>query len=118
MIFPPTFRFDRVIHEVRAAPGAIESVIYRLTPSRRGIYHFGDIHLQCWGILGLIIRQRRVEAGTEVKVYPNLLAIRQYELLVRRGLLGQLGLKTRGNLARGRSSSGCVITLPMMTSGG
>ena len=101
MIFPPTFRFDRVIHEVYAAPGSTESVTYRLTPSRRGIYHFGDIHLQCWGILGLIIRQRRVEAGAKVKVYPNLLAIRQYELLVRRGLLGQLGLKNSRQFGEG-----------------
>ena len=99
--FPPTFRFDRVIHDTHVAPGANEDIIYRLTPSRRGIYHFGDIHVQCWGILGLIIRQRRVEAAAEVKVYPNLHAIRQYELLVRRGMLGQLGLKNSRQFGEG-----------------
>ena len=99
--FPPTFRFDRVIHEVYAAPGATESVTYRLTPSRRGIYHFGDIHVQCWGILGLIIRQRRIEAGAEVKVYPNLHAIRQYELLVRRGLARATWAKKLAAIWRG-----------------
>ena len=99
--FPPTFRFDRVIHDVYVAPGTSEGIIYRLTPSRRGIYHFADIHVQCWGILGLIIRQRRVEAAAEVKVYPNLHAIRQYELLVRRGMLGQLGLKNSRQFGEG-----------------
>ena len=51
--------------------------------------------------MGLIIRQRRVEAVAEVKVYPNLHAIRQYELLVRRGLLGQLGLKNSRQFGEG-----------------
>ena len=99
--FPPTFRFDRVIHDVYVAPGTSEGIIYRFTPSRRGIYHFADIHVQCWGILGLIIRQRRVKAAAEVKVYPNLHAIRQYELLVRRGMLGQLGLKNSRQFGEG-----------------
>ena len=99
--FPPTFRFNRVIHEIYVEAGESENVIYRLTPSRRGIYHFADIHVQCWGILGLIIRQRRVEAAAEVKVYPNLHAIRQYELLVRRGMLGQLGLKNSRQFGEG-----------------
>ena len=99
--FPPTFQFGSVIHDAHVAPGANEDIIYRLTPSRRGIYHFGDIHVQCWGILGLIIRQRRVEAAAEVKVYPNLHAIRQYELLVRRGMLGQLGLKNSRQFGEG-----------------
>ena len=99
--FPPTFQFDHVIHEGYVGAGESENVIYRLTPSRRGVYHFGDIHVQCWGILGLIIRQRRFKAGAEVKVYPNLHAIRQYELLVRRGLLGQLGLKNSRQFGEG-----------------
>ena len=99
--FPPTFQFDHVIHEGYVGAGESENVVYRLTPSRRGVYHFGDIHVQCWGILGLIIRQRRVAASAEVKVYPNLHAIRQYELLVRRGLLGQLGLKNSRQFGEG-----------------
>ena len=99
--FPPTFQFDRVIHEAHVAPEESKSLIYRLTPLRRGVYNFGDIHLQCWGIFGLIIRQRQVEATAEVKVYPNLHAIQQYELLVRRGMLGQLGLRNSRQFGEG-----------------
>lgn len=99
--FPATFRFDRVIHEAHVAPDASESITYRLTPLRRGVYYFGDIHLQCWGIFGLIIRQRRVEATAKVKVYPNLHALQQYELLVRRGMLGQLGLRNSRQFGEG-----------------
>ena len=99
--FPPTFQFDRVIHEAHVAPEESKNIIYRLTPLRRGVYNFADIHLQCWGIFGLIIRQRRVEAMAQVKVYPNLHAIQQYELLARRGMLGQLGLRNSRQFGEG-----------------
>ena len=99
--FPPTFQFDRVIHEVYVGAETQELITYQLTPLRRGVYHFTDIHVQCSGILGLIIRQRQVAAAAEVKVYPNLHAIRQYELLVRRGMLSQLGLKNSRQFGEG-----------------
>ena len=99
--FPSEFQFHRAIHDVRLPPLAEETLVYRLIPLRRGIYRFEDIHLRCWGILGLVIRQRHIEALTDVKVYPNLQAVRQYELLVRRGLLGQVGLKNSRQFGEG-----------------
>ena len=99
--FPSEFQFHRAIHDVRLPPLAEETLVYRLTPLRRGIYRFEDIHLRCCGILGLVIRQRHIEALTDVKVYPNLQAVRQYELLVRRGLLGQVGLKNSRQFGEG-----------------
>ncbi len=99
--FPSEFQFHRAIHDIRLAPSAAETIVYQLTPLRRGVYRFEDIHLRGWGILGLVIRQRRIAAATDVKVYPNLQAVRQYELLVRRGLLGQLGLKNSRQFGEG-----------------
>ena len=99
--FPSAFQFHRATHDVRLPPSAEETIVYRLTPLRRGIYRFEDIHFRCWGILGLVIRQRHIAAATDVKVYPNLQAVRQYELLVRRGLLGQLGLKNSRQFGEG-----------------
>lgn len=99
--FPPRFQFDCVIHDAYMAPDESRSIIYRLTPLRRGVYYFADIHLQCWGIFGLIIRQRQVEAAATVKVYPNLHAIQQYELLVRRGMLSHLGLRNSRQFGQG-----------------
>lgn len=92
--FPPEFRFDRAIHERKIAPHSIEEIVYYLKPLRRGNYHFADIHVRCWGVLGFIVRQRTFPAAAEVKVYPNLLEIRKYELLVRRGALHEIGLKS------------------------
>lgn len=99
--FPDEFLYEQVLHDCRVSPMQHLDVVYRLTPLRRGIYQFVDIHLQCWGVLGLIVRRRRVAAAAEIKVYPNLQAVRQYELLVKRGMLHQIGLKTSRQFGEG-----------------
>ena len=99
--FPDEFLFEEVVHDCYVSPMHHTDVSYRLTPLRRGIYQFTDIHLRCWGILGLVIRQRRVSAAAEIKVYPNLQAVRQYELLVKRGMLHQIGLKNSRRFGEG-----------------
>ena len=99
--FPDEFLFEEVIHDCQVSPMQHIDIPYRLTPMRRGVYRFADIHLRCWGILRLVVRQRRVPAATEIKVYPNLQAIRQYELLVKRGMLHQIGLKNSRRFGEG-----------------
>ena len=99
--FPDAFLYDAVLHDCRVSPIHTMDVLYRLTPLRRGVYQFVDIHLQCWGVLGLIVRRRRIPAAAEIKVYPNLQAVRQYELLVKRGMLHQIGLKTSRQFGEG-----------------
>ena len=99
--FPDEFLYEQVLHDCRVSPMQHSDVVYRLTPLRRGIYQFVDIHLQCWGVLGLIVRRRRIPAAMEIKVYPNLQAVRQYELLVKRGMLHQIGLKNSRQFGEG-----------------
>ena len=99
--FPDEFLYETVLHDCRVSAMSSLDVSYRLTPLRRGIYTFVDIHLQCWGVLGLIVRRRRIPASVEIKVYPNLQAVRQYELLVKRGMLHQIGLKTSRQFGEG-----------------
>jgi len=99
--FPTKFKFDQVVHEFQITPYSPYILTYYLRPLRRGLYKFGDIHLQCWGVLGLLIRQRRFPAQAEVKVYPNLLEVRKYELLVRRGMLHEIGLKNSRRFGQG-----------------
>ena len=99
--FPDELLYEKVLHDCHVSPMNHLDISYRLTPLRRGVYQFVDIHLQCWGVLGLIVRRRRVPAATEIKVYPNLQAVRQYELLVKRGMLHQIGLKTSRQFGEG-----------------
>ncbi len=91
--YPSEFLYDDVIHDILVSRSQDAELSYHLTPLRRGIYQFGDIHVRCWGVLGLVIRHYTFPAQTEIKVYPNLQAVRQYELLVKRGMLHRLGLK-------------------------
>ena len=92
---------DPPVHRFQIAPYSTHSLGYHLKPHRRGRYAFGDIHLRCSGLLGLVIRQRRFPAKAEIKVYPNLLAVRKYELLVRRGQLQEIGIKHSRRLGEG-----------------
>ena len=79
------------------------AAVYHVTPPRRGDYRFGQITLRWLGPLGLVRRQGAVrEIGTEdgvikgeapVKVYPNLLNVRRYDLLLRQNRLRELGLR-------------------------
>ncbi len=74
---------------------------YHVRPPRRGDYRFGDVNMRWWGVLGLIIRQARFAAAADVKVYPNLLDIRKYEILVRKGQLQEMGLRHTRMLGSG-----------------
>jgi uncharacterized protein (DUF58 family) len=67
--------------------------VYWVRPLRRGDYQFGNLNLRWRGPLGLIVRQARIEAGGTVKVYPNLLDVQRYDLLLRRNRLQELGLR-------------------------
>ena len=99
--FPNEFLYEQVIHVCSVPPMEHETISYRLTPMRRGIYQFGDIHVRVWGVLGLVVRQHKITASTEIKVYPNLQAIKQYELLVKRGMLYRMGLKNSRQFGEG-----------------
>ncbi len=52
--------------------GARVRASYRATPTRRGRFEFGDLHLRVRGPLGLIWHQRTVKAPASVSVYPDL----------------------------------------------
>ena len=99
--FPAEFRFDQVVHEFQVEAHSTYVLTYHLKPLRRGLYRFGDTHLRCLGVLELVSRQRRFSAQAEIKVYPNLLEVQKYELLVRRGMLHELGLKNSHRFGEG-----------------
>jgi uncharacterized protein (DUF58 family) len=67
---------------------------YYVRPLQRGDYQFADINLRWQGPLGLVVRQARVKAQDPVKVYPNLLDVRRYDLLLRKNRLQEMGLRS------------------------
>jgi uncharacterized protein (DUF58 family) len=90
---PDAFEIDRRIFAGEIAARRSWQGTYRVRPLRRGDYKFGDLNLRWRGPLGLIVRQARIEAAGPVKVYPNLLDVRRYDLLLRRNRLQELGLR-------------------------
>ncbi len=66
---------------------------YHVTPRRRGDYAFGAVNFRFFGPLGLIALQRRMPHPQQVRVYPNLAQVREFDLLARRGRLLQAGLR-------------------------
>jgi uncharacterized protein (DUF58 family) len=98
---PEQFKIERRTLEGHvAARGNWESV-YHVRPLRRGDYQFGDLVLRWLGPLGLVIRQAKVAAKEPVKVYPNLLDVRRYDLLLRRNRLHEMGLRTTRQFGEG-----------------
>lgn len=90
---PEAFKIETRIMSGSAGPLSTWTGIYHLQPLRRGDYAFGDLHLRWLGPLGLVQRQGRVSASEPVKVYPNLLDVRTYDLLLRKNRLQEMGLR-------------------------
>lgn len=92
---PPTFTIadEARVLSGTVAPGATEIFTYSLYPPRRGDYTFGDLHLRWQSVLGLLRIQARFSAAEPVKVYPNLVDVRKYDLLLRQNRLWELGLR-------------------------
>ena len=56
---------------------------YHVRPSRRGAFELGHHHVRYPTPLGLWWRQLRVVASDAVRVYPDVRAVRTYDLLAR-----------------------------------
>ena len=59
------------------------ALVYHVRPSRRGMAALTDHHLRYPTPLGLWRRQLRLKAHDPLKVYPDVAAVRGYELLAR-----------------------------------
>jgi uncharacterized protein (DUF58 family) len=91
---PEAFKIETRVFTGEAPALGNWQTTYHLQPLRRGDYAFGDIHLRWVGPLGLVQRRGSVKAAGPVKVYPNLMDVRMYDLLLRRNRLQELGLRT------------------------
>jgi uncharacterized protein (DUF58 family) len=75
------------------------TVGYKLYAASRGDYGFGDVIVRRHGPWGLVIKQDRVKAVENVKVYPNIHEARRHELSARRNrqmLIGARKTRVRG----------------------
>ncbi len=66
---------------------------YHVRPVQRGDYQFGKTNIRYQSLLGMVVRQASYPTQSPVKVYPNVLEIRKYDLMARKGMLFELGLR-------------------------
>ena len=76
-------RLDEEERSFTLAPNGRAMVRFRVEPRRRGAYTLGATHLRYLTPLGLFEKQVTYESTDTVRVYPDLVAVRIYELLAR-----------------------------------
>ncbi|MBX3118460.1 MAG: DUF58 domain-containing protein [Fimbriimonadaceae bacterium] len=74
-------------------PGRAMSLDYHITPPERGSDFFRGSYLKLRCPFGLVDRIVRLGTGQPVRVYPNVLALREFDLLKQRGKLNQMGIR-------------------------
>jgi uncharacterized protein (DUF58 family) len=89
---------DGLPTEVLLAARGRGQVKYRVIPQKRGAYELGDHFVRYGSPLGLWIRQVRIHARSAVKVYPDIQAVRVYDLLAMKDkdVAGVRAAKKRG----------------------
>jgi uncharacterized protein (DUF58 family) len=66
---------------------------YEVRPPHRGAYRFGRVDVRWRRRRGFWVRQAAVDLAETVAVYPNVLAVREYELRLRRGMMVLTGFR-------------------------
>ncbi|MBC8102823.1 MAG: DUF58 domain-containing protein [Cytophagales bacterium] len=83
----------------------VRSFEYSLTPPARGNFLFGDVYARITGPLGLIVRQGQIPASEPVAVFPNLQAVEDYDLMMRRANKIRQGVRRTRIAGGGREFS-------------
>jgi uncharacterized protein (DUF58 family) len=91
--FPYQFPSDQAQLRGQVAGFGLLELRYHVRPLQRGDYIFGALNLRYPSFLKTFVRQARYPITAPIKVYPNVLDIRKYDLLARKGLLLELGLR-------------------------
>jgi uncharacterized protein (DUF58 family) len=102
---PAAFTAEPSLLEATIPAHAWVRLPYRLLPTDRGNFTFGDLHVRLRGPLGLAWRDRTVPAADKVQVYPNLLEVRRYEAMMRSTLVRTGGYHIKRMPGAGREFS-------------
>ncbi len=98
---PDEFKISQRVFHAQISPRQSFSANYTVYPLRRGDYTFGKINLRWQGPAGLMIRQAKLDFEGPVKVYPNLIDVKRYDLYLKKNRLQELGLRNTRQFGEG-----------------
>jgi len=90
---PPFFEATRKEFRVEIPSQRPLVLTYYVTPFERGAESFRGTYLRIDCPLGLALKQVRLPTEEAVRVYPNVLALREFDLLKQQGRLKELGIR-------------------------
>ena len=99
--YPEGMEADENEFALRIDPRSETDRSYHVNPPKRGDFEFGDVYLRLVGPLGLVVRQIKYPMKRQVRVYPNLLDIKRYEIGLRRERAVQPGQRVARMRGRG-----------------
>ena len=70
-----------------------EEILYHVKPTERGIFNFGDINLIAKTQIGLLQRRVKIPASYDTAVYPSVMQMKKYELMMFSNLSMQNGVR-------------------------
>jgi uncharacterized protein (DUF58 family) len=90
---PPLGAADALPVRARLTPWKELDRKYHFEPHRRGLQKFTAVHVRYPSVVGLWHRVERRPLESVVRVYPDIRAVRRFDLLARRNRLSEIGLK-------------------------
>lgn len=90
---PPQFAATQRQFKIDLGPEVEKDFTYALVPNERGSESFRGTYVRLNCPLGLVMRQEQLPTEESIRVYPNLLALREFELLKQKGRLREMGIR-------------------------
>ena len=90
---PPHFSTTDREFALELAPGETAELVYTIVPPERGADRFRSTFLRLDCPLGLAQRQLEIDTSEPVRVYPNVLALKEFDLLNQQGRLKDVGIR-------------------------
>lgn len=76
-----------------AGPGEAKKFTYRVRPTERGEYHFGNLNIYTNTPLGLLARKQEFDSRAMVPNYPSFLQLKKFDFIAFSNKLKLFGLK-------------------------
>jgi uncharacterized protein (DUF58 family) len=90
---PAPFEGPRKEFRLKIPPGESKEVEYSIRPLERGADSFQGSFVRFRCPFGLAYKQVRIATEQPVRIYPNILALKEFDLLRQRGRLKEIGIR-------------------------